>query len=68
MDTAFLLDMYLQIIRRYKDGTRLPLPNDDHRVEFLLFDIMPNYEKIKPRLQNLSYALDSMYWYQMSEI
>ena len=40
MDTACLLDVYLEIVRRYKDGKRLLLLNDGHQVGFLLFNMM----------------------------
>ena len=38
MDIAFLLDIYLESVRRYQDGKCLLLPIDDHRIEFLLFN------------------------------
>lgn len=40
MDTAFLFDIYLESVRRYKDGRRLLLPYNDHRVESLLFNTL----------------------------
>ena len=43
MDTACLLDVYLEIVRRYKDGKRLLLLNDGHQVGFLLFNMMLDY-------------------------
>lgn len=32
MDTAFLIDIYQESVRTYKDGKHLPLAINDHRV------------------------------------
>lgn len=55
MDTAFLFDIYLESVRRYKDTRRLLFPNNDHRVESLLFNTLTN-ARVGVRTDSINFA------------
>lgn len=55
MDTAFLFDVYLESVRRYKDTRRLLFPNNDHRVESLLFNTLTN-ARVGVRTDSINFA------------
>lgn len=55
MDTAFLFDIYLESVRRYKDNKGLLLPNNDHRVESLLFNSLAK-ARVGVRTDSINFA------------
>lgn len=55
MDTAFLFDIYLDSVRRYKDGKRLLFPNNDHRVGSLLFNTLAK-RRVGVRTDSINFA------------
>lgn len=55
MDTAFLFDIYLESVRRYKDGKRPLLLNNDHRVESLLLNTLAK-TRVGVRTDSINFA------------
>lgn len=54
-DTAFLFDIYLGSVRRYKDSKHLLLPNNDHRVESQLFNTLAK-TRVGVRTDSINFA------------
>lgn len=55
MDTAFLFDIYLESVRRYKDYKHLLLPNNNHRAESRLFNTLAK-TRVGVRTESIDFA------------